>query len=278
MANHSIHGNKVKKVSTPTTSTFFERDNNATDYVDPSMYLSILMALMWIARLTRPDILFAVTYLASFNKPTQQDYMKLCRIIKYLEVIGNVALRYKKKPLDFPVECDSAHNVHQDNKGHGGLSMKLGSAVIHSRSMKLKSVTLDSAESEGYMMCETAKYIVWQRELLKFLGHVITVATRLFQDSLSAIWQSKHDVKFNRNKHTSLKRSFMREKYEEKLLVGTHMDRRDLATDILTHPSVKKDLQHHGLTMGLVSVPDSLGDILEKWKEEMKNKKTGKKN
>ncbi len=57
------------------------------------------------------------------------------------------------------------------------------------------------------------------------------------------------------------------------------MNRAELASDILTHPSVKKDLQAHGLKMGLVSVPDSRGDILEKWKEEMRNKcanKSGK--
>ncbi len=272
LANHGMHAKKAKKTSTPAAQNFFERDDNATDYVDAKMYLSILMSLMWIARLTRPDLLFVVTYLASFNKPTQQDYLKLCRVLSYLDTVGNVALRFKRKGLNFSVECDAAHNVHRDHKGHGGLSMKLGSAVIHSRSVKLKTVTLDTAESEGYMMCESAKYIVWERELLKFLGHIITTATKLYQDNLSAIWHSKHDAKFDRNKHTSLKRAFVREKYDEQLMVGTYMEREGLASDILTHPSTKKDLQKHGLAMGLVSVPDSLGELLEKWEEEQKKK------
>ena len=50
------------------------------------------------------------------------------------------------------------------------------------------------------------------------------------------------------------------------------MEREGLATDILTHPSSKKDLQRHGLKMGLISVPDSLGELLEKWKEEQMKK------
>ena len=55
-------------------------------------------------------------------------------------------------------------------------------------------------------------------------------------------------------------------------MVETYMEREGLATDILTHPSVKKDLQKHGLKMGLISVPDSLGELLEKWEEERKKK------
>ncbi len=51
------------------------------------------------------------------------------------------------------------------------------------------------------------------------------------------------------------------------------MERENLSTDILTNPSVKKDLQNHGLDMGMTSVPDSLGDLLEKWKEEQRNER-----
>ena len=141
------------------------------------MYLSILMGLMWLARLTRFDILFPVTYLASFNRPTQQDYEMLCRILKYLEVSANVAIRHLCRKVRFTAACDASHNVHKDHKGHGGLILHLGSGPIHTRSMKIRTVTLDTAESEGYMMCETVKYIIWGRELLKFWGHLILNAT-----------------------------------------------------------------------------------------------------
>ena len=127
--------------------------------------------------------------------------------------------------------------------------------------MKLKTVTFDPAESERYMMCESAKYVIWTRELLKFLGYEVNEATKCYQDSLSAIWQSKHDVKFDRNKHTILKRAFVREQYEEGRMTGTHRDRVNLQADMLTHPTEKKGLFKHIRTMGMELVPDSLGDL-----------------
>jgi hypothetical protein len=113
------------------------------------------------------------------------------------------------------------------------------------------------------MMCETIKYIIWGRELLKFWGIVILNATTLLQDNQAAIWQSKHDVKFDRNKHTSLKRAFCREKYEENIAIGQHQPRENLRPDILTHHNPKKQLISHIFGMGMEPVPDSLGDLVK---------------
>ena len=60
-------------------------DNTESDKYDNKKYLSLVMSLMYLARLTRPDILMPTTDLASrCSDPNIKDYQKLLRIVSYL--------------------------------------------------------------------------------------------------------------------------------------------------------------------------------------------------
>ena len=49
------------------------------DPTDPAHYLSMIMGIMYLARLTRADLLFATTYLSTFaSKPTMSRYAHAC--------------------------------------------------------------------------------------------------------------------------------------------------------------------------------------------------------
>ena len=52
---------------------------------DKIKYLSIIMAIMYVAGLTRPDVLLATSYLATkAQHPKESDYKAALRIISYL--------------------------------------------------------------------------------------------------------------------------------------------------------------------------------------------------
>ncbi len=113
--------------------------------------------------ITSYDILIACTYLACFNDI-------LCRLLKYFETMGNIAIRYRRKAkFGFSIQCDSAHNAPKDSKEQGGFIMDLGLEPIHVRSMKLKAVTIDLTESEGTMMCGSAKICCMDKKTVIFL-------------------------------------------------------------------------------------------------------------
>jgi hypothetical protein len=82
-----------KPVNTPAAPNLFdevEEDNPLLE--DNKEFLSIIMTLMYLARLTRPDLLLPVTYLASrAHSPRKSDLKKLERVIKYL--LWNAAKR-----------------------------------------------------------------------------------------------------------------------------------------------------------------------------------------
>ena len=70
---------------TPANVDLFAYDSTASPPYDRKQYLSMVMSLMYLARLTRPDILLATTYLAGRSQsPTLEDWKRGERIIRYL--------------------------------------------------------------------------------------------------------------------------------------------------------------------------------------------------
>jgi hypothetical protein len=59
---------------------------------DPKLrYRALVGALLWIARCTRPDILFAITYLSRFSTyATKIHWNALIRVLRYLKTIVEI--------------------------------------------------------------------------------------------------------------------------------------------------------------------------------------------
>jgi len=84
-------------IDTPSCGNLLEDDDNDVEYKDKSHYLSIIMALMYLARLTRYEILFTVSYLATKGtKPSMRHYKAACRVLRYIECSGDYGIVFKK--------------------------------------------------------------------------------------------------------------------------------------------------------------------------------------
>ena len=104
--------------------TDFLSDSVPTDPFDTHQYLSLVMSLLYLARITRPDILFAVTYLASKScTPTLGDYNKLKRILRYLTGSMSKVMKLSGSSVTLTVFADASHGLHADGKGQSGLVM-----------------------------------------------------------------------------------------------------------------------------------------------------------
>jgi hypothetical protein len=127
-------------VKTPAADNLVTGEDNTEAYECPNHYLSIVMAIMYLARFTRPEILFSVSYLATKGmKPTIRDYHAACRIMRYIECSGDYGLLFKKAESGkIRITCDASHVLHKDGKGQGGITVSLGSAIVHAKSNKIK--------------------------------------------------------------------------------------------------------------------------------------------
>ena len=204
-------------------------------------YLSAVMSLMFLSRLTRYDMLFWNCYLATRCKsPNKRDFEGLVRLLKYLEGSGNWGIRFKALVrVAIRQWCDSAHALHLDGRGQMGICTSLGSGVIAALSRIIKMMTLSSTESEFYCMTEGAAIIKWLKSFIGTLGFSDNKrpVPKMYEDNNAAIWWSKEDMTYARTKHMMIKNFFVKEAVEEGVFVVISCDTASMNADMLTKPT-----------------------------------------
>jgi len=228
---------RVKEyVSTPGDSKLL--DDCEEIYEDRTHFLSIIMALMYLARLTRYEMLFVVSYLATKGqKPTVRDYKSACRLLRYLECSGDRAILFRKNStFGIRIAADSSHRLYKDGKGQGGIMVSIGSGVVHARSYKIKISVLSPAESEGVVVCEAGTYALFMISLCRALGQRMKDGdfVEIKQDNLSTIWLQTHDGVFGRNKHVVARDNFTKELIEDGIAKVGYCDTNLLNADMMT--------------------------------------------
>ena len=234
LKKHNVRG-LSKPPPTPATADLFNIDASSPT-IDKSAYLSDIMTLMFLARFTRPDILVAVSFLASRSaNPTEEDQKKLERVIKYLYGTRNKKITFTKPNMILQAYADASHATHPDAKGHSGLILSLGSGPIFSRSSKLKCTTRSSTESELVALEDAATYVVWMRELLEDLGFA-QPTTEIFQDNKSTIVLAQKGGNFKRTKHIMCKEWYIRDLINDNKVKLTYKSTKLMLADLLTKP------------------------------------------
>ncbi len=80
----------------------------------------------------------------------------------------------------------------------------------------------------------------------------------MLQDNLSTIWLATHEGAFAKNKHTIIKRAYVKEKIEDGIVVITHCDTERMCADMETKPLAKKLLHRHMEAIGMVIIADKI--------------------
>ena len=208
------------------------------DKQDKSEYLSLIMSLMYFARFTRPDILHAVSCLASRSSvPTVLDYSKALRVVKYLAGKRHLGLFYGyDRKLNPEIYADASHIAHETGHGHGGILLTLDRLPVFWRSFKLKTITRSSSESELVVLDNAVTYAIWFQDLLGDLGYPQSTRLKIHQDNKSTIIIAKKGGTFKRTKHMLLKEAFIRENIEHNRITLVYCPSDTMAADFLTKP------------------------------------------
>jgi hypothetical protein len=144
---------------------------------------------------TRPDILFATSFLATrMTEANQSDIEEDLHIVKYLKGTPTLGLTfaYNIAPILEPY-MDASHLLHRDSKGHSGLAYRLGTckiACFDFISKKQSLVTRSSTDAEIYVIDRGVRDIEWLRQLLSFLRCPQQGPTTIREDNEpSYFWQ-----------------------------------------------------------------------------------------
>ena len=233
--------NIAKAPSTPATDRLMEMSSPKEILKDAKKYLSLIMSLMYVARLTRPDILMPVTYLSTKCKePTSEDWSRALRILYYLGGTKDECLLFKSEVPFVPSICaDASHHLYSEGHGQLGFFIFNGSAPVGFRSGKIRVITRSSTESELCALEEASTYAVWYKKLLNDMGITCFESINIYQDNKSAIIMAIQGGSFKRTKHMIAKHSYVKERILSKDIKIKYRSSAEMEADILTKPVTK---------------------------------------
>jgi hypothetical protein len=218
-------------------------------YVANFPYQEMLGSLLFLAVCTRPNIAYAVGYLARFsNKFNREACRALERVMQYVyntrsEVLalgGTVARLVGFVDSDFAGDMESC-------KSTTGYIVYLGNGPIIWYSKLQTLVAQSTAEAEYISFLPICKDIIWCRSLLAEMKIRILracYATTIWCDNKAAIDLSNNPVFHSRTKHIGKVYHLVRELQMLGVVKTSFIGTADNLADILTKPVSVKILIH----------------------------------
>ena len=169
--------------------------------------------------------------------PTQEHYIGVKRVLRYLKGTENYGLFYKKGDLKGELigysDSDFAGDSN-DRKSTSGHIFFLGGMAVSWSSQKQSIVALSSCEAEYIAATSATCQAVWLSRLLGELMSNEAMKAKLLVDNQSAITLSKNPVHHSRTKHIDTRYHFVRQCVEDKKIEIDFVRSEDQLADIFT--------------------------------------------
>ena len=225
---------------------------------DPKLrYRALVGALLWIARCTRPDILFAVTYLSRFSTyATKVHWDALIRVLRYLKTTAEIPFVLKLNSTTSRDKCnvtiiadsDWAHDV-VDRKSFSGSCVIVDGVLINFITAKQPTVSTSSTEAEYISASDACREGLYFRNLLTELITVV-LPIKASLDNIGAGCIAQNYVNNSRTKHIDVKyhmvRDWIAKKIFELFYIESNKNLADIFTKALAAPA------HRGLAHRLL--------------------------
>ena len=157
---------------TPAEPNLFRVDTDSALLNDSEReeFHSMVAKLLYLAISFRHDLLVPVTFLCSrVQFPTKQDEKKLLRVRRYLNGTKDFKLHLCPTGSQVSVSIDASHQVWDDHRGHAGIVIMVGGAVVYARSMRQKVHSNSSTESEILAVSAKFSEALWVLQFMEDL-------------------------------------------------------------------------------------------------------------
>jgi hypothetical protein len=222
---------------------------------DVEHYQRLVGSLIYLSNSTRPDIAYAVSYLArSMHAPTEENFMNAKRVLRYLKGTKDLSLKYYADDQLLFAYSDSSYAEEKDYKSVGGYATILGGAAVSWKSTKQSIVAQSSMEAEYIALAEAAKEVEWLRKLQQeVFPKANLLPTKIYEDNQSAIALAKNPLHSSRSKHIAVRFHRIQELVNDKVIQIIYKPTQDMVADIMTK-SLNRNL-HARFVAGLGLVP-----------------------
>lgn len=241
-----------KAIDTPMAPRIVSSDEE----FDVEVYQRITGGLMWPSLGTRPDIAFAVGYLARWNsKPTTAHNVAQRRVLRYLKGTKHHGILFKahsKSKLEAFSDADWAGDI-VDRKSTSGNCFTLFEGVVVWAAVKQQTIATSSVEAEYIAVALSVKEALWLLTWLKEVGFDLsTIAIQM--DSNGALDLAKNAQFSQRTKHIDIRHHFIRDHIEKGDISLKYLPTDAMTADILTKPLEKVKFARFREQMGVVDI------------------------
>jgi len=195
---------------------------------------------LFLTKRARPDIGPAIAFFTTrVRAPTQQDWEKLVRMMKFLISTRNDCLTLQADGSNkLYWHVDASFAVHGDYKSHTGGNFTMGKGTIAHVSRKQSLNTRSSTEAELVAADDLAGPMLWTRRFLECQGYDVK-DNILFQDNRSAILLESNGRKSagKRSRHLNIRYFFITDQKEKKNLSIHYCPTDDMIGDYFTKPT-----------------------------------------
>ncbi|MBW0480414.1 hypothetical protein O181_020129 [Austropuccinia psidii MF-1] len=203
-------------------------------------YRSIIGALNYISRNTRPDITFAISHLSQFlEQPGLENWMASLQVLCYLYHTKERTLNYHnrgKHNIICYADADWGNSLI-DQRSVGGYTLFLNHHLISWKTKKQKKISHSTTEAEYKSLSDASKEVLWFQKLLQEInldvpGNIPT----LYNDNKGAIDLAHSNINHNgfKAKHMVIKFHFIRDLIKNLILELFHVSTHLMAADFLT--------------------------------------------
>jgi hypothetical protein len=211
-------------------------------------YREIIGALNYLTNIIRPDISFAVNYLARFmDNPGRIHWTHLLNILAYLRDNSESHITYgilkgmSPNTLYVFVDSDHATTDLDNRRSVTGYLIFYNGGLISWKTQLQKSNSSSSTESEYKAIHEAGKESLWISNILFELDLPLSKPIVIFEDNNSSINATENPVQHSRLKHIDIIYHQVRSWKEENRITLIHIPREKQIADSMNKASIKKD-------------------------------------
>ncbi|SGZ27979.1 BQ5605_C026g10235 [Microbotryum silenes-dioicae] len=244
----------AKPASTPMQKNLLlELDQSTPSDQERTRYLQAIGSLMYAALGTRPDLAYAVSYLARFAKePGPTHWTAIKHVLRYIRGTVLYGLRYTPTPGPLYGYSDSNWGACvRTSKSTMGYAYFLAGATISWCSKRSSRVAASTTDAEYIALSQSSKEAIHLQQLLEELGIPNSGPTLIYGDNQGAFSLTRNPTSFSGTRHVRIREHFVREMVKKGEIKVEYIATADMVSDILTKALDPKLFVRHRESLGL---------------------------
>ncbi|GJX70294.1 ribonuclease H-like domain-containing protein [Tanacetum coccineum] len=180
---------------------------------DPTLYRSLAGSLQYLT-FTRPDISYAVQQVCLYmHDPREPYFSALKRILRYVQCTMDYGVQlFSSSTTDLVAYSDADWaGCPTTRRSTLWYCVFLGNNLLSWSSKRQPKLSRSSAEAEYRGVVNAIVETCWLRNLLRELHTLLSFATLVYCDNVSAVYLSCNPVQHQRTKHIEIDIHFVRD-------------------------------------------------------------------